>query len=259
MGSRSATRPDGIGASSGVLGKYLMDHIVGNVCFSLPDVKDQGGFDLTGADSIVIPRYQNLADAREPYLRGFGLWGGVQRLPVPGLLRRKPGVAFGFLCAMAEALPEESNQMSLDPTRADVFGLPVPHISCAWTDNDLKLHEAAHRAAVEIVEAAGGVVAGFQDLVRTPFIHNFMADMQKEWQRTTPGLFVHEVGGARMGTSPEGSVVNPFCQCWEAPNLFVTDGACWVSSGWQNPTLTEMAITARACAHAVDELNRMNL
>jgi choline dehydrogenase-like flavoprotein len=83
--------------------------------------------------------------------------------------------------------------------------------------------------------------------------------MQKEWIVTTPGLFVHEVGGARMGTDPRKSVVNPFCQVWDAKNVFVTDGACWVSSGWQNPTLTEMAITARACAYAVEELKRGNL
>jgi choline dehydrogenase-like flavoprotein len=83
--------------------------------------------------------------------------------------------------------------------------------------------------------------------------------MQKEWAQSTPGLFVHELGGARMGTSPTNSVVDSFCRCWEVPNLFVTDGACWPSGGWQNPTLTEMAITARACDHAIAEMKRMNL
>jgi choline dehydrogenase-like flavoprotein len=259
MNSRSAEHPEGLGASSGVLGRYLMDHLVGNVWFFLPQVKDRGGYELTGADSILIPRFQNLGAEREPWMRGFGLWGGIQRLPIPRLLRKKRDVAFGLLCTMAEALPDANNQMHLDESRKDIFGLPVPYISCAWTDNDLKLHQAARAAAVEMIQAAGGIIADFHELVRTPMLTGFMKGLNEEWQLTTPGLFVHEVGGARMGLSPKGSVVNAFCQCWDAPNVFVTDGACWVSSGWQNPTLTEMAITARACAHAVGELRHGDL
>ncbi len=259
MNSRSPAHPEGLGASSGVLGRYLMDHIVGNVWFSMPEFKDTGGYDLTGADSMIIPRFQNLGAKREPWMRGFGMWGGIQRVPIPRLLRKKRDVALGVLCTMAEALPDANNRMHLDESKKDVFGLPVPYISCAWTDNDLKLHDAARAAAVEMIQAAGGIVEGFLDLVRTPLLTRFMKGLHEEWERTTPGLFVHEVGGARMGVSPNGSVVNAFCQCWDAMNVFVTDGACWVSSGWQNPTLTEMAITARACAYAVGELRRGNL
>jgi choline dehydrogenase-like flavoprotein len=101
---------------------------------------------------------------------------------------------------------------------------------------------------------AGGKVAKFTDLVRTPIINGFVHVLQKEWARSPPGLFVHEVGGARMGTSPKDSVVDPFCRAWDAPNIFVTDGACWPSCGWQNPTLTEMAVTARACDQAIADL-----
>jgi choline dehydrogenase-like flavoprotein len=211
---------------------------------------------LLGSDSIIIPRYQNLAGSKESYLRGFGIWGGVQRLPFPSVLRKKRGVAFGFLCAMAEALPHGDNRVTLDENVKDAWGLPAAHISCSWTDNDLRVSQAATAAATEMASAAGGIVAPLTDLVHTPLIGDFMKGMQNEWSPTTPGLFVHEVGGARMGTSPKGSVVNAFCQAWEAKNVFVTDGACWVSSGWQNPTLTEMAITARACAYAVDQLKR---
>ncbi|HEY1333861.1 MAG TPA: GMC family oxidoreductase, partial [Myxococcaceae bacterium] len=80
--------------------------------------------------------------------------------------------------------------------------------------------------------------------------------MQKEWTLSTPGMFVHEVGGARMGTDPRDSVVDSTCRTWEVGNLHVTDGACWPTSGWQNPTLTEMAVTARACDLAVERLRR---
>lgn len=261
MNTKSSAHPDGLGASSGVLGKYLMDHIVGNVYFYMPEVRDEGRekWELLGSDSIIIPRYQNLGPARESYLRGFGIWGGIQRLPFPPILRKKRNAAFGFLCVMGEALPHVDNFMKLDEGVKDAWGLPVPHISCAWTPNDLALAKAARESAEEMVKVAGGIVAPLSELVRTPIIERFMTDMQKEWIVTTPGLFVHEVGGARMGTDPKTSVVNPFCQVWDAKNVFVTDGACWVSSGWQNPTLTEMAITARACAHAVEELKRGNL
>ncbi|MGA9520769.1 MAG: GMC family oxidoreductase [Myxococcaceae bacterium] len=260
MNSKSPTHPDGIGASSGVLGRYLMDHIVGNIYFYMPEVAEDGRtWELLGSDSIVIPRFVNLGDGGEAYARGFGMWGGVHRLPFPAMLKKKGDVAFGFLCAMGEAIPHADNTVRLDEKVVDDWGIPVPHISSAWTPNDLAVARAARNAAVEMIEAAGGVVAPLNELVRTPVIEKFMGEMQKEWVVTTPGLFVHEVGGARMGATPKGSVVNPFCQVWDAPNVFVTDGACWVSSGWQNPTLTEMAITARACEFAVGELKRGNL
>src|SRR5262249_22585840 len=99
MTSRSAAHPEGIGASSGILGRYVMDHSAGNVYFHLPGVPDSGGpFELLGSDSIIIPRWQNLGERQEPYLRGFGLWGGIQRLPVPAFLQKHKGVAWGFLC-----------------------------------------------------------------------------------------------------------------------------------------------------------------
>ena len=123
----------------------------------------------------------------------------------------------------------------------------------------MKLAQAARAAGEDMIAAAGGVVLPLTELVRTPFITGIMKKMQGEWLTSTPGLAVHEVGGARMGTNPKTSVVNQFCQVWEASNVFVTDGACWVSSGWQTPTLTEMAITARACANAVEQLRRGDL
>lgn len=261
MASASPTHEGGIGAASGMLGRGLMDHIVSCLWFYLPDVADDGraAHELLGSDGIIVPRFQNLGPERAPYLRGFGLWGGAQRMFFPEFLRKKRGCAIGFLCAMAEALPDEKNHMRLDPEVRDKYGLAVPHLSCAWTDNDLVLSRAARAAAQELIAAAGGVVCEMHDLVHLPVIGGFMKQLQSELQPSIPGLFVHEVGGARMGREPRGSVVNRFCQCWDAPNLFVTDGACWVSSGWQNPTLTEMAITARAADHAVAELRRMNL
>jgi choline dehydrogenase-like flavoprotein len=253
--STSRAHPGGIGAASGVLGRYVMDHSAGNVYFYLPDVPDTGGpFELLGSDSIMIPRYQNLGEKREAYLRGFGLWGGIQRLPVPGFLRRHREAAFGFLCARSETLPHPDNRLELDPVVRDRWGIPAAHIVCEWKDADLALAAAARQAAREIVEAAGGVCAEVTELFHTPGVTGHIRKMQKEWTLSTPGMFVHEVGGARMGSDPRSSVVDADCRCWEVPNLLVTDGACWPTSGWQNPTLTEMAITARACDRAARSL-----
>src|SRR5262249_31499782 len=246
LNSRSREHPGGIGASSGVLGRYLMDHSAGNVYFYLPRVPATGGpYEPLGSDSSMIPRYQNLGEKREAYLRGFGLWGGIQRLPVPSFLRRHPEVAFGFLCARSETLPHPDNRIEIDPHLRDRWGIPAARISCEWKEEDLTLARAARQAAREIVEAAGRVCAEATALVYTPGVTGHIRKMQKEWTLSTPGMFVHEVGGARMGSDPRASVVDPTCRCWEVPNLLVTDGACWPTSGWQNPTLTEMAVTAR--------------
>ncbi|HSC87911.1 MAG TPA: GMC family oxidoreductase [Polyangiaceae bacterium] len=247
--------PGGLGASSGVLGHYLMDHIASNIYFYLPDVPDRGEeHELLGSDSILIPRHENLNGTNAGHLRGFGFWGGISRLQIPTFLRRRAGEAFGFLCARSEVLPHFDNCISLDPQVRDAWGLPAPHIACEWKEEDLKIAAAARRSALEMIDGAGGVVSALGDLVHTPVIGGFLEKMQAEWRRSTPGLFVHEVGGARMGEKPTDSVVNRFNQVWEAPNVFVVDGACWPSCGWQNPTLTEMAITLRAADFAAQEL-----
>jgi choline dehydrogenase-like flavoprotein len=257
MNSRGREYPEGIGASSGVLGHYLMDHSAGNIYFTMPDVPDDGAkYELSGSDSIMIPRYQNLGTKREAYFRGFGVWGGIQRLPVPSFLRKKRSVAFGFVCARSETLPHFDNRVELEPTLCDAWGIPAAHIVCEWQERDLALAESARRETQEMVEAAGAKIATVTELFHTPFVSGFIRSMQKEWTLSTPGMFVHEVGGARMGTDPKSSVVDRFCRCWDVKNLFVTDGACWPTSGWQNPTLTEMAITARACAYAARELKQ---
>ena len=257
MNSRSRAHPEGIGAASGVLGRYVMDHSAGNVYFTMPDVPDRGErHPFSGSESIMIPRWQNLGDKREAYVRGFGVWGAIQRLPVPGFLRRHRGVAFGFLCARSETMPDAANRVELHPTLRDRWGIPAAHITCEWKAHDLALAEAARRETMEMVEATGARVSSVTELFHTPFVTGFIKKMQKEWTLSTPGMFVHEVGGARMGADPKSSVVDPWARSWDVENLYVTDGACWPTSGWQNPTLTEMAVTARACGHAVMRMKR---
>lgn len=255
LNSKSNAHPGGIGGSSGVLGHYVMDHIAGNTYFHMPEVKSDGVFHaLTGSDSLMIPRFQNLDTKTSEHTRGFGLWGGIQRLPIPSPLLKKRGEAFGFLTARAEVLPHFDNQVSLDPVVKDAWGLAAPHIAVEWKEPELQIARAGRQASEEMIAAAGGRVANLLDLVYAPFVSGYLANLQKEWAPSTPGLFVHEVGGARMGDDAKTSVVDSVNRVWDVPNVFVTDGACWPSSGWQNPTLTEMAVTMRAVDHAVRAL-----
>lgn len=258
LNSKTETHPQGLGGNSGILGRYLMDHSAGNVYFSLPDVRETGeNYEFSGCASIMVPRYQNLGRQTEPYKRGFGIWGGIQRMPVPKLLRRESRVAFGFLCGRSEVLPHEENRIEISASVRDRYGIPAPHVICSFKDEDLAIASAARRDTEEMVRRAGGVPGMVTDHFHTPFVTGFLKQIQKEWTLSTPGMFVHEVGGARMGTHPDHSVTDPYGAVWGVSNLFVTDGACWVTSGWQNPTLTEMAITLRACEESVRDPGRL--
>lgn len=251
LNSECSQHPGGIGHSSGLLGRHLMDHIASNIYFQLPDVIEDTGAELLGGEAIMIPRFQNLETQDSSHLRGYSMWGGINRIQLPRLLRKLPGEVFGFLCVRGEVLPYYDNYISIDPQLKDIWGIPCPRIKCEWKENELALITAARKAAIETIEAAGGEVAPIKHWVSTPMVDSIIEGMEREWRTSTPGLFVHELGGARMGTSPDNSVVNPHCAVWDVPNIFVTDGACWPTSGWQNPTLTEMAITARVVDHVV--------
>ncbi len=253
LNSATHDHPDGIGASSGILGRYLMDHIAGNLYFQLPDLEPSPGrHPLLGSDAIMVPRFQNVGRNDSDHLRGYGMWGGIDRINVPNVLRKVSGEAFGFLCTRGEVLPHFDNRVEIDPELKDAWGIPSVRIDCEWKENDIKVARAARLAAIEMIESAGGEIADITEWVTSPGGGRYLREMESEWKVSTPGLFVHEMGGARMGDSPRDSVVGPDCALWDVPNLFVTDGACWPSSGWQNPTLTEMAVTARAVDIAVE-------
>lgn len=260
LNSHTKHHRHGLGGSSGVLGRYVMDHAASNTYFSMPDAVDDGKtYAMFGGDAIMIPRFHNLRSQDSDFIRGFGIWGGVQRLPVPRVLQKHPSQTIGFFCTRSETLPHADNRVVIDNNLCDAWGVPVPHIECEWKPEDLKLASAARQITAEIITAAGGVIGDLTELYHMPVVGDRIRTLQKDWALSKPGMFVHEVGGARMGQSRDASVVNSFGQVWDSPNVFVTDGACWPTSGWQNPTLTEMAITARACDHAVSELKRMNL
>lgn len=251
----------GLTDASGTLGRFLMDHVSTSNFFFMPGFKKPDKpFDLSGCDSFFIPNFCNLGIQQEDFLRGYGIWGGIQRFELPDILCKVGEGAFGFLIAHGEVLPRFDNQVRLNSEVVDAWGIPVPHIECAWSENENQMLAHMHAQIDEIIDKAGGQSMKLTDIFHVPIFADYVSGMQEKMAFSAPpGYYVHEVGGARMGTSPTNSVVNARNQCWETPNLLVTDGACWVSAGWQSPTLTEMAITARACESIVEEMRKGNV
>ena len=249
--SKSRSFPDGIANTSGVLGHYLMDHhyhVGANGRFEgILDRYYQG----RRPNGIYIPRFRNLDNAtRHPdYLRGYGFQGGASRL---GWSRgsasagigtelknrlRNPGIWSMSLAGFGEVLPRYDNYCELDGHVVDAWGVPVLRFHVTRDDNDRAMRKDIMETAVEMLKAAGAVdVRPYDDY------------------EDAPGLGNHEMGAARMGLDPESSVLGAFNQCHDVPNLYVTDGACMTSSASQNPSLTYLALTARACDHAAAAL-----
>ncbi|MGH7679751.1 MAG: GMC oxidoreductase [Gemmatimonadaceae bacterium] len=252
---RSATDvwPGGLGSSSGELGHNLMDHhFRAGAEGDLEGLEDKYyyGRRPTG---FYIPRYRNFFGDKREYLRGFGYQGSASRdgwsravaeLGVGGAFKDRmsqPGQWGIGATAFGEMMPNHANTVTLDPTKKDKWGLPVVKIDCATGENERLMRRDMINDMAEMLEATG------VKRVKTYDNEYF------------PGMGIHEMGTARMGRDPKTSVLNSHNQVWDAPNVFVTDGACMTSAGCQNPSLTYMALTARAADFAVGELNRRSL
>ena len=244
-------------SESDCLGRYLMDHVILGKAMEMDGVPYDPPAALTGADSFLVPRFQNLTrTGAEPYLRGFSVRGMIQRR---GFAGRRGRPARGMLLAHGEMLPRRDNRVELDGNPGG-DGLPGVRISCAWGDNERMMHAAMGAAMEEMVRVGGGrTVRKYGAFARLPGLLGLPARLESFWLAAPPGAAVHEVGGARMGSDPRSSVVNASNRCWDMPNVLVTDGACWPTSGWQLPALTIMALTARACALAAVDLHRGEL
>jgi choline dehydrogenase-like flavoprotein len=221
--SRSARRPNGLGGASGVLGHYLMDHMALRVEGTGPPLLPGPSGD--DGRCLYLPRFDARDLTTPPPGRGFGVQ--VTQSSPSKVRSRLLAVSF------AEMLPRPENRVTLDPKRRDAWGIPVLHIDCSHNDADLSLARDQALALRELAEVAGVTVTHID---KTP---------------RPPGNSNHECGTARMGSDPASSVLDPYNECWEARGLFVTDGACFPSQGTQNPTLTILALTARACDHVL--------
>ena len=253
LNSQEGRQSGGLVDPSGSLGHYLMDHISTCRFFSIPGIASpQGAVELSGAGSCFIPNTVNLqGDDGLGFRRGYGIWSALQRFDPPRLLQRRPQEAVGFLIAHGEVLPEAGNCISLDAEVRDHWGLAVPHISCRWGSNESAMVAHMQARMQAVVAAAGGTIRPLEELFKLPLLEPLIlrsAAIRPE--APPPGYYIHELGGARMAAKQEGGVVDAWNRCWRARNVLVTDGACWPSAGWQSPTLTEMAVTWRACAAA---------
>lgn len=253
MNSRSDRFPDGLGNDSGELGRNLMDHhfrVGANGVYEGFQDRYYYGRRPTG---FFIPRYRNVGDDSRDYLRGFGYQGsasrqgwtrGVRELSIGEPLKefvQTPGEWTMGMTAFGEMLPHHDNRMWLDFGKTDKWGQPTVVFDCRFRENEFKMREDMKNDAAEMLEAAG------------------FSDVTTYDDPGGPGLGIHEMGTARMGRDPQTSVLNEWNQIHTCKNVFVTDGACMTSAANQNPSLTYMALTARAANYAAEELQRQNL
>lgn len=253
LNSTSADFPEGLANSSGVLGRFLMDHTMGVGASATFDGWEDRTTVGSRPNGIYIARFANATEPRSDFVRGYGYQGSATRA---GWSRGNSMAGFGAdfkhelmrpgpwrfgIGAFGECLPSEENHVVLDPTQVDKWGIPTLRISCAWGENERIMMRDAAEGAAEMLDAGGG-----RDIV----IDNDM---------TPPGLTIHEMGTARMGRDPATSVLNRHSQAWDVPNLFVVDGAAMTSSACQNPSLTYMALAARASHYAVRASRRGEL
>jgi choline dehydrogenase-like flavoprotein len=253
MNSATDIWPGGLGSSSGELGHNVMDHHLGVGAGGEVEGYDDKYYYGRRANGFYIPRYQNLFGDKRDYIRGFGYQGGASRqgwsreipeLQIGGAFKDalgEPGQWTVGMGGFGEILPYHENKITLNKDVKDKWGLPVLDFDCEWKENERKMRQDMKNDAVEMLTAAG-----------VKNVKGYEGD-------GTIGRGIHEMGTARMGRDPKTSVLNANNQVWDAPNVYVTDGACMTSAACVNPSLTYMALTARAANHAVSELKKMNI
>ncbi|NCT94409.1 MAG: GMC family oxidoreductase [Chitinophagaceae bacterium] len=253
MNSATDVWPDGLGSSSGELGHNVMDHHLGVGAGGRVEGYEDKYYFGRRANGIYIPRYRNFNGDKRDYLRGFGYQGGAGRqgwsrevaeLSIGGEFKdalTEPGSWTMGMGGFGEILPDHSNRIFLDKNVKDKWGLNVLSFDCELKENELKMRKDMKEDAMEMLTNAGVKdVYGYDD-------------------NAIMGRGIHEMGTARMGRDPKTSVLNGNNQVWDAPNVFVTDGAFMTSSACVNPSLTYMAFTARAVDFAVNEMKKQNL
>jgi choline dehydrogenase-like flavoprotein len=253
MNSATDVWPGGLGSSSGELGHNLMDHHLRVGASGTVDGYEDKYYFGRRPNGPYIPQFRNLFGDKRDYLRGFGYQGGASRsgwsrdvaeMNIGGDFKdalSEPGqwsIGFG---GFGEILPYHENQVTLDKNKKDKWGLPVLAIDAEIKDNERKMRIDMANDAKEMLE-----VAGIKNVVSYNGEYGI-------------GQGIHEMGTARMGADPKTSVLNKWNQVWDAQNVFVTDGASMASANCVNPSLTYMALTARAVDHAVSELKKMNI
>ncbi|WP_119079706.1 GMC oxidoreductase [Chitinophaga alhagiae] len=252
LNSVSNRFPTGLGNDSDQVGRNLMDHHFGvGAGGSFDGLQDQYVYGRR-ANGIYIPRFRNISEStrRKDYVRGFGYQGGASRgrgVPFEGIgaglkeAQTEAGNWGMWIGAWGEHLPYQDNTVRLNKEKKDVYGLPTLDIDCSFRENEMAMRKDMLESAREMLENAG---------------------LQNVWagdDMPPPGHCIHEMGTARMGRDPKTSVLNGFNQMHAVKNVFISDGACMTSSACQNPSITYMALTARAADYAVSELKKQHI
>jgi choline dehydrogenase-like flavoprotein len=253
MNSATDVWPDGLGSSSGELGHNIMDHHLGVSASGTVEGYDDKYYYGRRANGVYIPQFRNVFNDKRDYLRGFGYQGGASR---EGWSRSVAELNIGSdykdaLCepgewkmgigGFGEILPYHENKMTLDKNKKDAWGLNIISFDAEWKENERKMRIDMKNDAIEMLEAAG------------------VKNVKGHEGDGTIGRGIHEMGTARMGKDPKTSVLNKWNQVWDAPNVFVTDGSFMVSANCVNPSLTYMAMTARAVDHGVGDFKKCNI
>ena len=250
LNSSTTEFPNGLANSSGELGHNLMDHIkAGGATGTIPGNEDKNVYGRR-PNGVYVPRFRNVNTKHSDFIRGYGFQGGARR---EGWERGILQAGFGpeFKKAMrqggpwkftfygfGECLPNHDNFAELDKGKVDAWGIPVLKIHCKWRENELAIQKDMAIAGAETLAAAGA------------------RDIEPFTDEEPPGFSIHEMGTARMGRDSKTSVLNAHNQSHDIKNLFITDGGAMVSSSCVNPSLTYMALTARACDYAVAQMKK---
>ena len=253
LNSKSDRFPNGLGNDSGLLGKYVAFHNYrGRISAEHPghlQFKSEGG----RPTSAYVPRFRNVYKQETEFLRGYACTFGASRgayVPQSGngtalfenlMKKREFGPWRVSAGMMGETIPKEDGQVFLDSEKIDAWGIPQLNISIGYDENDEKMLDDFFQQYTEMFEKAGFTNINTRD------------------DQRAPGLDIHEMGGIRMGHEPNSSLLNKWNQLHSCKNVFVTDGACMTSVSTQNPSLTFMAMTARAANYAIDQLKKNEL
>ena len=269
LNSKSKLFPDGLGNGSGLVGKYLMDTVGAGMGAQIPALEGLPPHNEDGASAMhmYIPwwKYREQSRGELDFPRGYHveLYGG-RRMPGSGTFRgyerftqgaygkdlkdayRRLYGSFVWFEGRGEMIPNEDCYLDIDPDKVDQWGIPVPRFHWKWSEHETRQAAHMHKTFAEIFQAMGGTP--------TSPVHS---DGTKAIQNG--GVMIHEVGSLIMGADPKRSVLNQHCQSWEIPNLFVTDGAPFVSNADKNPTLTILALAWRTSEYIVDQLTKRNI
>jgi choline dehydrogenase-like flavoprotein len=266
LNSKSRAFPRGLANSNGVVGRYLVDSVGTDGAGYFPQLEKMPphNHDGTGGMHLYVPWWKY--DRKNEFLRGYHLeFGGGRVMPTVGQFngvgyqfqgygsgfkqrcREKYGTVIG-MAGRGEMIPNEQTYCEIDPEVVDQWGIPVLRFHFKWSENEIKMAKDMQETMKAIIEAAGGTY-----LTRTA------TSGQNPYGIMLGGEIIHELGTARMGNSPKTSVLNGFCQAHEAKNVFVTDGACFVTNPDKNPTLTILALSWRASEYLLDQAKKGNL